>query len=181
MRRAIAVLAALAVALPLALLAAGQLGALRGTPPTDLGVRDGRLKPPSATPNSVSSQAALHPDHPRREQAHIDPLPAIDGDARATIAWLATHLETRPDARIVERRGDYLRVEFTTRWLRFVDDAEFWADGAAGVVQVRSASRLGHSDLGVNRQRIEALRAQLAQAAAGRTAADEAGPPGTGR
>ncbi len=160
MRRRACALAALALALPLALLAAGQAGLLRGAAPTDLGVRDGRLKPPSATPNSVSSQAALHPGHPRRIDAHVDPLPATDGDARATIARLAALLAARPDALIVERRDDYLRVEFTTRWLRFVDDAEFWAD--AGAVQVRSASRLGRRDFGANRARIEALRRQLA-------------------
>jgi uncharacterized protein (DUF1499 family) len=155
---------ALAVALPLLLLGAGQAGLLRGTPPTDLGVHEGRLKPPSTTANSVSSQAALYPDHPRRVDAQIDPLPAPGGDPRATIAALTTLLSTMPEARIVERRDDYLRVEFTTRWLKFVDDAEFWADPAAGVVQVRSASRQGESDLGVNRERVEALRAQLAQA-----------------
>lgn len=157
-------LAAALVAGALLLLAAGQAGLLRGTPPADLGVQGGRLKPPSTAPNSVSSQAALYPDHPQRQLAAIDPLPALGGDPQATIAWLAERLAARPEARIVEQRADYLRVEFTTRWLRFVDDAEFWADGAAGVVQVRSASRLGHSDLGVNRARVEALRAQLAAA-----------------
>jgi len=161
MRRTAAVLGAIVVALPLALLGAGQIGLLRGTPPADLGVHDGRLKPPSTTPNSVSSQAALYPGHPQRGYAQIDPLPAAGGDAKATIARLAALLAQRPDARIVEQRPDYLRVEFTTRWPRFVDDAEFWADPAAGVVQVRSASRLGRSDLGANRERIEALRAQL--------------------
>ena len=45
---------------------------------------------------------------------------------------------------------------------KFVDDAEFWADLPNGVVQVRSASRLGEGDFGVNRERIEALRAALA-------------------
>jgi uncharacterized protein (DUF1499 family) len=154
--------AAVAVA-TVVLLAAGQAGWLRGTPPTDLGVRDGRLKPPSPAPNSVSSQAALHADHPQRQAAQIDPLPLLAGDdGAATIARLAALIAARGDARIVEQRPDYLRVEFTTRWLRFVDDAEFWVDPAAGVVQVRSASRLGRGDLGVNRTRIEALRSALA-------------------
>ncbi|MEO5655608.1 MAG: DUF1499 domain-containing protein, partial [Nitrosospira sp.] len=55
-------------------LLAGQLGLLKGTQPTDLGVHDGRLKPPSKTPNSVSSQASLYPDHPQRAYAEIAPL-----------------------------------------------------------------------------------------------------------
>jgi uncharacterized protein (DUF1499 family) len=63
---------------------------------------------------------------------------------------------------VVSANRDYLRVQFTTRWLGFVDDAEFWADPGAGVVQVRSASRLGRRDFGANRARIEALRARLA-------------------
>lgn len=174
-------LAAAVAAGALLLLAAGQAGLLQGTPPADLGVRDARLKPPSPTPNSVSSQAALYPDHPQRHTAAIDPLPALGGDPQATIAWLAQRLATRPDARIVERRADYLRVEFTTRWLKFVDDAEFWADPAAGVVQVRSASRLGEGDLGANRERIEALRAELGRAAGRGADAGDDGLRGAGR
>lgn len=79
-------LAALVLGAALPLLAAGQTGLSRSTPAVDLGVHDGRLKPPSTTPNSVSSQAVLHPDHPQRAYAQIDPLPATDGDPRATTA-----------------------------------------------------------------------------------------------
>jgi uncharacterized protein (DUF1499 family) len=67
-----------------------------------------------------------------------------------------------PGARVVEERDDYLRAEFATRWLGFVDDVEFWADPAAGVIQVRSASRLGRKDFGVNRERIEKIRSRWA-------------------
>jgi uncharacterized protein (DUF1499 family) len=119
------------------------------------------LKPPSTTPNSVSSQAGLWPGHPRREDAAIEPLPLV-GDGPATIARLAQVIAALDGARIVEHRPDYLYVQFTTRLMRFVDDAEFWFDPAAGVIQVRSASRVGRGDLGVNRARIEALRARLA-------------------
>lgn len=142
-----------------ALLMAARFGAFTGTPPSQLGVHEGRLAPPSTTPNSVSSQAAQWPGHPRAVEAAIAPLPFVAGGAQASIERLRTLLAARADARIVEVRSDYLRVEFTTRWLRFVDDAEFWADPGAGVVQWRSASRLGRSDLGVNRARLEALRA----------------------
>lgn len=142
-----------------AVLVAARAGAFAGTPPSNLGVRDGRLAPPSATPNSVSSQAGLWAGHPRATEAAIAPMPWVAGGAAASIERLRALLAVRGDARIVEARPDYLRVEFTTRWLRFVDDAEFWADPAAGVVQLRSASRLGRSDLGVNRARLEALRA----------------------
>jgi uncharacterized protein (DUF1499 family) len=145
-----------------ALVGAGQAGLLRGTPPADLGVRDGRLKAPSDTPNSVSSQAGLWAGHPRVREAAVAPLALRGGDGPATIAALAAVVRATPGARVVEQRPDYLRAEFETRWLRFVDDVELWFDPAAGVVQVRSASRIGRGDWGVNRARVEVLRARLA-------------------
>jgi uncharacterized protein (DUF1499 family) len=145
-----------------ALVGAGQAGLLRGAAPADLGVREGRLKAPSTTPNSVSSQAGLWPGHRRRLEAAVAPFALRGGDGPATLAALAAAVRAVPGARIVEQRPDYLRAEFETRWLRFVDDVEFWFDPAAGVVQVRSASRVGRGDWGVNRARVEALRAALA-------------------
>jgi uncharacterized protein (DUF1499 family) len=64
-------------------------------------------------------------------------------------------------AKIVKKEPGYLYAQFTTRLMKYVDDAEFWFDPAAGVIQVRSASRLGSSDLGVNRKRIEFIRQKL--------------------
>ncbi len=154
---------ALLLALPLAVLLAAQLGGFAGTQPADLGVRDGRLKPPSDTPNSVHSQAALWPDHAQRAYAQIDPLP-LRGDGPATLARLRAAVAAMPGASVVTARSDYLHATFRTRWMGFVDDAEFWVDPAAGVVQLRSASRLGRRDFGVNRARIEAIRAALAAA-----------------
>ena len=144
-------------------LIAARLGAFSGRPPTELGVRDGRLKPPSRTPNSVTSQADLWPDAPLRDDARIAPLP-MAGDARASIARIAAVVEDLPGAEVVEQRDDYLYARFTTAMLRFVDDVEFWVDPAAGVVQVRSASRVGRKDFGVNRARIEQIRQRLAAA-----------------
>ena len=157
-------LIALIAVLVLGLLVAGQLGALQGQAPTDLGVTAGRLKAPAATPNSVSSQAGLHAGHPMAEAAMIAPLALRGGDAAATMARLRSVIAATPGAQLLTQQGDYLYARFTTRWLGFVDDAEFWADPAAGVIQVRSASRIGRKDLGVNRARIEALRAALAAA-----------------
>lgn len=139
---------------------AGQLGLLKGTPPTDLGVHEDRLKPPSKTPNSVSSQASLYPDHPQHAYASIAPLPVKD-DGPATLARIAGIIKTMNGAQIVKMDPDYLYAQFTTRIMKYVDDAEFWFDPAAGVIQVRSSSRLGSSDLGVNRERIEFIRQKL--------------------
>jgi uncharacterized protein (DUF1499 family) len=146
--------------LPVLLLVAGQAGLLTGKAPSDLGVREGRLKPPSRTENSVSSQAGLYPEHPMRAYAEVQPLP-LRGDAAATLAQLQAVVSAMPGATVVQSGPDYLYARFTTRWLKFVDDVEFWADPAAGVVQVRSASRLGRKDFGVNRARVEAIRAAV--------------------
>ncbi len=148
-------------ALPVAVLLAAQLGAFSGQPPSNMGPRDGKLRPPSKTPNSVSSQADLWPQHPMRDDARIAPL-AVQGSGPATLARLRKIAQALPGAKVVEARDDYLYVQFTTRWMKFVDDAEFWFDPAHNVVQLRSASRVGSKDFGVNRARIETLRQALA-------------------
>lgn len=145
----------------LALLLAGQLGLLRGRMPDDLGVKDGRLKPPSPTPNSVSSQAALY-DGDGARYARIEPIrfsgsgPDAGAQALTRIGAIALKM---PGARIMASSPDYLYVQFETRWLKFVDDAEFAVLPGEQVIQVRSASRIGRRDFGVNRARIEAIRA----------------------
>lgn len=159
--RALVIAAVVLVILPLLVLAAGQFGFLRGAPPGERGLRDGKLKPPSRTQNSVSSQAGLWPaaDYDVA-YASIEPL-RFSGDPTAAMNRLQNVLAAWPGARIVENRPDYIAVEFETRWLRFVDDAEFLLDAAAHVIHVRSKSRLGRKDFGVNRGRIEALRRKL--------------------
>src|SRR5512137_576576 len=148
--RALAFLAVVFLILPLLLLAAGQFGFLRGSPPAERGLRDGKLKPPSRTPNSVSSQSGLWPAGEYDvEYAKIEPL-RFSGDPVAAMNRLRDVLNAWPGATVVENRPDYLAVEFETRWLRFVDDAEFLLDPAARVIDVHSQSRLGRKDFGVN-------------------------------
>ena len=140
-------------------LVAAQMGLLSGQRPADIGVKDGRFKPPSGTRNSVSSQAALYTDHPQSIYAAIDPLPLKGAGAADSLKTLETVLRAMPDVTIVEQRPDYLYAQAQTRWLKFVDDLEFWANPAGGVIEVRSASRLGQEDVGVNRMRVGAIRA----------------------
>ncbi len=153
----------LLVLLAMAAILAGQFGLLTGKPPTDLGVRNGQLKAPSNTNNSVSSQAALHPNSPMRAKAEIAAL-AMVGDAAATMARLQTVVAAMPGAHIVKAEPTYLYAQFTTRWMKYVDDVEFSIDEPAKLIQVRSASRLGEEDLGANRDRIEAIRSKLSSA-----------------
>lgn len=161
--KVIGIVAGVVVLAAVAAVVAGQAGLLKGKTPTDLGVRDGRFKPPATSPNSVSSQAGLHADNPRATSAAIAPL-ALAGTPAQTMAKLRTVLAAMPGAAIVTARDDYVYAQFTTRWMGFVDDVEFWVDPAAQVLQVRSASRLGESDLGANRARMEAIRSALAAA-----------------
>lgn len=142
---------------------AGQAGLFQGSAPTDLGVNGGRLKPPSATDNSVTSQAALYPGHPQRLASQIAPL-ALRNDGPATIARIRSVVQAMAGAKIVLSDSNYLYAQFTTPLMKFIDDVEFWYDPAAQVIQVRSASRIGKGDMGANRKRIEAMRAALAVA-----------------
>ena len=152
---------AVIVAIPLLVILAGQLGMLAGTPPTDLGMRDGnRLKGLSATRNSASSQANLYPEHPMRDYALVAPF-KYKGDGKAAFARLADIVAAQPRTTVIKREPGYLYAECRTQLLRFTDDLEFLLDEPAGVIQVRSASRLGSGDHGVNRARVESLRAQF--------------------
>ncbi len=107
------------------------------------------LKPCPSSPNCVSSLA-------EDSRHRTDPFP-LSGTAAETLTLLARAVETIPRATLRQQGGLYMKTEFRTR-LGFVDDLEFLVDEAQGVVQVRSASRTGYWDLGVNRNRVEALR-----------------------
>ena len=121
-----------------------------GSRPGNLGVKDGRLAPPKRSPNCVSSQA-----DPQDREHFIEPI-AFSG----SMDRLKKILLEMQGATLVEEKPDYLYAEFKSRLLGFVDDVELLKQG--GVLQVRSASRLGRRDFGVNRKRIEVLRKLLA-------------------
>jgi uncharacterized protein (DUF1499 family) len=142
------------------LLLGGQLGLYRGSAPADLGVKDGKLKPPSRTDNSVSSQAGLHADHPMRVAAAVAPI-KYSGEGAAAMARLRGVVESMDRAKIVRPEPLYLHAEFTSKWFKFVDDVEFVVDEQESVIHVRSAARLGQKDFGVNRTRVEAIRARF--------------------
>ena len=126
-----------------------------GTRPSNLGVNGGKLAAVPDSPNCVSSQA------PESDKEHyIAPLVLVGGAGEA-IAKLKATVQAMEGTEVIEETGDYLYTEFTTKLMGYVDDVEFYADGS-GTVQVRSASRLGKSDLGLNRKRVEAIRSAIA-------------------
>src|SRR5664279_2375076 len=90
---------------------AGQAGLFQSSAPNDLGVRDGKLKPPSNTENSVTSQAALYSDHPQRAYSDIAPLP-LRGDGPATIAKINAVVGAMDGAKIVKSDPDYLYAQY---------------------------------------------------------------------
>jgi uncharacterized protein (DUF1499 family) len=115
-------------------------------------VTNGRLAPCRRTPNCVSSQA-----DPSDREHYIAPI-AFRGDAMAAVRRVVAAMSR---ATVIAERENYLYAEFRSKLLGYVDDVEFFYDGAA--IQVRSASRLGRRDFGVNRKRVEQLRALITQ------------------
>lgn len=135
------------------IMALGLLGlaGCAGERPDNLGVRAGLLTPCPSTPNCVSSQT-------KNKRHQIEPL-VFSGDPDAALARLKLVLSGRKDTTIVDDAPDYLRVELRT--MLFIDDGEFLLDRTNKVIHVRSASRLGYSDLGKNRSRLEEIRSQF--------------------
>jgi uncharacterized protein (DUF1499 family) len=128
---------------------------LAGRRPDNLGINDGRLAPPKRTPNSVSSQAN------RADVEHYIAPIAFKGTTAQAMAAAKRAVESMERARIVHQEPGYLYAEFRSKLLGYVDDVELLYDETAGVFHVRSASRLGRRDFGVNRARVEKLRALI--------------------
>ena len=118
--------------------------------PGNLGPKDDRLASCPSSPNCVCSQDA-DPGHA------IEPL-RFDDDPEKAWLRLQQAVSSLPRTRLETVRDDYLHAECTSLLFRFVDDLECLLDRKARVIHVRSASRAGHSDLGVNRARVEAVR-----------------------
>lgn len=119
--------------------------------PETLGLQEGKLRPCPNSPNCVCSEQPQDQDH------FIEPLEVK--------SW--SHLSSEIQqlgGKVQTQSADYLHVTFSSTVFRYVDDVEFRLDARLGVVQMRSASRVGHSDFGVNRKRLEQIRQALASA-----------------
>ena len=123
--------------------------------PDNIGVTNGKLAPVPDSPNCVSTEATddLH---------RIEPY-MFSGSAEDAVRKLKSIVSAMAGSNIVSEDGSYLHAEFRSRIFRFVDDVEFLVTAEDGLVHFRSASRVGHSDLGVNRARMEAIRKQFQQ------------------
>ena len=135
----------------------GVLGMLGGRRPDNLGVENGKLADCPNKPNCVSTQAT-------DAEHRIEPL-SFEVDPAAMLGKVRAALETMPRTLIVTESDDYLYAECTTLLWRFVDDLEVWIDVENKLVHARSASRLGYSDLGANRNRVTELFSQIGDSA----------------
>jgi len=142
----------IAAGIPIVALAAMSLLAER---PEGLGVRDGRLAECPSSPNCVSTQAT-------DAQHRAEPIP-FEGLPAEAMERLTRVVDSMPRTTIITAGDTYLHVEFRSLLFRFIDDVEFLIDPAAGVIHFRSASRAGYSDLGVNRRRMESIRAVFSE------------------
>lgn len=137
------------------ILFSGQTKLLAGTKPNNLGMATGQLLACPATPNCVNSRS-LDAEH------RITPL-TYTSSAEDAFNTLKTVVQSFKQSAIAQETDNYLYTEFTIPIVGFVDDVEFLLDKDTQLIHVRSASRLGESDLGVNRKRIETIRAKFNQ------------------
>ncbi len=122
--------------------------------PTNLGVQDGKLASCPNSPNCVSTQE-------KDPSQKMEPVP-FEGDAANAIAKIKEALTKLPRTKIVEEKENYLRAECASLIFRFVDDVEFYVDTEAHLIHFRSAARVGRSDMGVNRDRMQKIRGEVA-------------------
>ena len=121
--------------------------------PDNLGLKNQLLSPCPGTPNCVSSQE-------KNSQHRIQPI-TFEGSLELAKERLYRVINSMRCTRIITQEDVYWHVEFTTQLLRFIDDVEFYFDGSQSRIHVRSASRHGYWDLGVNRRRIETIRSRF--------------------
>ncbi|MEM9940772.1 MAG: DUF1499 domain-containing protein [Planctomycetota bacterium] len=120
---------------------------MTATQPADIGFRAGRLAELPKSPNCVSTQTS-------QADKKMDPIPMTASLAQ-TIDKIKSAAGEMPRSKLVREESNYLHFEFTSLIFRFVDDVEFLIDEQNSLIHFRSASRVGHSDLGVNRKRMK--------------------------
>ena len=125
--------------------------------PDNLGLKNNLLLSCPNSPNCVLSQASypkyqIHPIH-------------YTSSVEIAKEKLIKVIQSMDGTRIIKQDEVYWHVEFTTRWLRFIDDVEFYFPESEELIHLRSASRSGYWDLGVNRKRVEEIRSRFEELA----------------
>ncbi len=117
--------------------------------PSGIGVTAGKLAPLPNRPNAVSSQT-------ENGDKHVPPFP-FKGTLEASKSKILEVLDEYGNISVISSDGDYIHAISTTPRMRFKDDLEFFFDEQAALIHFRSASRLGYSDMGLNRERYDVL------------------------
>jgi uncharacterized protein (DUF1499 family) len=121
--------------------------------PDNLGLKNNLLLSCPESPNCVLSQQS-------DEKHRIQPL-AYTGSLEVAKERLSQVILSLENTRIIIQNRDYWHVEFTSRWLRFIDDVEFYFVESEPLIHLRSASRLGYYDFGANQKRVEKIRTRF--------------------
>ena len=128
-----------------------------GKRPDNLGVNNGQLASCPNSPNCVSSQT-----QPSDKVHYVEALTYTSTPEEA-LTKLKAVIESSPRTKIITETDSYLYAEFKSALMGYVDDVEFYIEKDTQKIHVRSASRLGQSDLGVNRKRVETIREKFSQ------------------
>ena len=118
--------------------------------PKKVGIIEGKCQPCSSSPNCVSTQSTS-------EKHKMDPI-KFEGNLEDAKSKIISIIKSLKRSKIIVETENYLHLEFRTAVWRFVDDVEFYFDAAEKVIHFRSAARLGYSDMGVNRKRMENIK-----------------------
>ncbi|AHC16709.1 DUF1499 domain-containing protein [Salinispira pacifica] len=136
-----------------ALIAAGAIHMIvqNNRIPRNIGGQDGQLSPMPASPNAVASYA-------QSEDKKVDPLPLFESAPRTLD--LLKQILSEHGAEIISSDERYIHAVYTTPGMKFKDDVEFLILEDKNIVDFRSASRVGQSDMGVNRKRYARIRSR---------------------
>ncbi|UCD32339.1 MAG: DUF1499 domain-containing protein [Desulfobacterales bacterium] len=129
------------------------LSSCSGKPPDAIGIRLSGLTGCPKSPNCVSSKA-------KGAQHIVEPF-LIKGDAKVSWSIVKSVIISMPNCLMVTATTNYIHAECRSRIFRFADDLELFSNSSSGMISIRSASRIGYSDFGVNRRRVEFLRSEL--------------------
>ena len=123
--------------------------------PDNLGVSNGRLAACPSTPNCVCSFEK------ESDKKHFVEALSYSTSEKEVMNKLKDILVNMPRTKVIEETENYIYAECTSLIFRFKDDLEVYLDSQAKFIHFRSASRVGHSDLGVNRKRVESIKEKL--------------------
>ncbi|MBY8992445.1 MAG: DUF1499 domain-containing protein [Candidatus Lokiarchaeota archaeon] len=115
--------------------------------PKNIGITNGKFHPCPSSPNCVSTQSI-------DEKHKMDPI-NFEGSLEEARSKIINIIKSLKRSKIIVETEKYLHIEFRTAVWRFVDDVEFYFDETEKEIHFRSAARLGYSDMGVNKKRME--------------------------